>query len=322
MKGKTIRIFLTDGTSTGILTAEIMNWTGKVLVASRADLGLLGKREEAKRTGVYLLVGPDPEESGKDRLYIGEGDNVIHRLSHHARDENKDFWSKAVLIISKDSNLTKAHVRYLESRLIKTAQLAGRANLTNGTAPPQPNLPESDQADMEYFIDQIQMVLPVLGFSYLQSKPRLETVTPAAVEMDSDSEPETENQEAVHKPISPVFELRKVGVYARAREVEGEFIVLKGSTARKQGVPSWKTYRKLRDSLVSQSKIVLSESDPNFLAFVDDTAFASPSAAASVVLGRSANGRKSWKIEGTGKMYRDWYNETLQDAEGGDEEQK
>lgn len=175
MKGKTIRIFLTDGTATGILTAEIMNWTGKVLVAPRADLGLLGKREEARRTGVYFLVGPDPEQAGKDRLYIGEGDNVIHRLSHHAKDEAKDFWSKAVLVISKDANLTKAHVRYLESRLIRTAQSVGRASLTNGTAPPLPSLPESDQADMEYFLDQVQMVLPVLGFPYLQSKPRVTT---------------------------------------------------------------------------------------------------------------------------------------------------
>lgn len=52
MKGKTIRIYLVDGEPTGILTAEIINWTGKVLVAPRSQLADLAKRPEVKRTGV------------------------------------------------------------------------------------------------------------------------------------------------------------------------------------------------------------------------------------------------------------------------------
>lgn len=106
-----------------------------------------------------------------------------------------------------------------------------------------------------------------------------------------------------------------MGVVARAREVEGEFIVFKGSTARKEGVPSWKNYKRLRERLVGQGQMVVSEKNPNLLVFAEDVAFASPSAGAAVVLGRAANGRKAWKIEGSGKMYRDWFNEILKDAD-------
>jgi hypothetical protein len=80
MKGKTIRIYLVDGEPTGILTAEISNWTGKVLVAPRSQLADLAKRPEVKRTGVYFLVGPDPENPLRDKVYIGEGDNLLTRL--------------------------------------------------------------------------------------------------------------------------------------------------------------------------------------------------------------------------------------------------
>jgi hypothetical protein len=129
MTGRTIRIYLVDGVPTEILTAEIMNWTGKVIVSPRSQLDQLASRPEAKRTGVYLLIGPDPENTARDLVYVGEGDNVLNRLLKHNKDEEKDFWSQTVLIISKDDNLTKSHVRFLESRLIDLAKKANRAGL-------------------------------------------------------------------------------------------------------------------------------------------------------------------------------------------------
>ena len=81
MNGKTIRIHLVNGSQSDILTAEIINWTGKVIVAPRAMLADLAKREEVKRTGVYCLLGPDPENPTRDSIYIGEGDNVFKRLN-------------------------------------------------------------------------------------------------------------------------------------------------------------------------------------------------------------------------------------------------
>jgi hypothetical protein len=94
--GKTIRIFLADGEPSGILLAEISKWTGKVLVAPRSQLDQLSKREEVRRTGVYLLVGPDPDDPSRARAYIGEGDNVHKRLLRHNKNEAKDFWERGV----------------------------------------------------------------------------------------------------------------------------------------------------------------------------------------------------------------------------------
>jgi hypothetical protein len=144
--GKSIRLYLADGTPGGLLTAEIMNWTGHVVAAPRSELAGLLKRPEASRTGVYLLLGDDPESLGGSLAYIGEGDDVGKRLYQHARAEDlggKDFWDRAVVLTSKDANLTKAHARYLESRFITLAMQARRSLLVNGTAPAPLPLPEA-----------------------------------------------------------------------------------------------------------------------------------------------------------------------------------
>lgn len=153
MTGKQVRLFLVEGTSGGLTTAEIMNWTGHVVAAPRSELAALLKWDEVSRTGVYLLLGDDPETPGHVVAYIGEADDVAKRLYQHARDEAKDFWNRAVVLTSKDTNLTKAHARYLESRLIAIATRAGRARLINGTAPNIIGLPRADVSDMEYFIE-------------------------------------------------------------------------------------------------------------------------------------------------------------------------
>jgi hypothetical protein len=100
--------------------------------------------------------GDDEAAVGNTRCYIGEADLVADRLRHHQRD--KDFWDRVVVITSKDANLTKAHGRYLESRLIELAKRAGRVSLDNGTGPTVPALPEADASDMDYFLSQLQIV--------------------------------------------------------------------------------------------------------------------------------------------------------------------
>lgn len=171
MSGKQIKLFLVDGTPGGLTTAEITNWTGHVLSGRRSDLADLLKRDEAQRTGVYLLLGDDEAAIGDTRCYIGEADVVADRLRYHNRDVNKDYWDRVVLVTSKDTNLTKSHGRYLESRLISLATQAGRVSLENGTAPPVPALPEADASDMDYFLSQLQIVLPVLGVNAIRVRP-------------------------------------------------------------------------------------------------------------------------------------------------------
>ena len=291
MKGKTILMYLADGEPTGLLVAEIRNWTGKVLVAPRSQLDQLSKREEVRRTGVYLLVGPDPDDPSRQLVYVGESDNVLKRLLSHNRKDAKDFWERTVVIVSKDENLTKSHVRYLESRLIKMAQDARRANLTNDTAPEPASLPEPDVADMEFFLDQVQMILPVLGFDFTQPRPGVGAREGAASE-------------------SPVFELSKVGAVATAQEIDGQFVVFAGSTARKKGVPSWQSYKALREKLVADGSLVDSD-DPACLVFAENVAFNSPSAAASAVMARASNGRANWAIKSMGQSYGDWQDAKL-----------
>ena len=97
--GKSVRLFLADGTPGGLVTAETMNWTGHVIAAPRSDLGTLLKRPETSRTGVYVLLGDDPDASGGTLAYVGEGDDVGKRIAAHHREEGsggKDFWDRVL----------------------------------------------------------------------------------------------------------------------------------------------------------------------------------------------------------------------------------
>lgn len=308
--GKSIRLFLADGSPGGLLTAEIMNWTGHVVAAPRSDLAALLKRPEASRTGIYILLGDDPNSLGGTIAYIGEGDDVSKRLYQHARPEDqggKDFWDRAIILTSKDTNLTKAHARYLESRLIALAQQANRAVLVNGTAPPPLPLPEADVSDMEYFISQAKIILPVLGVNLLRAP-----LTQAAA---APGEHDGPIMTAILSQRSPTFELvlKKSGIIATAQEIDGEFTVFAGSTARKdwQGVDDG--YKRLREKLEEDGTLTLSN-DGKCRAFTRNQVFASPSAAAAVVAGRSANGRVEWKVQGSTTSYGSWQSEGVDRA--------
>src|SRR5260370_15430042 len=134
-RGRTLKLYLVDGTPSGVITAELGVSSVQAAVASRTALPELIRREEATRTGIYLLVGPDPDLPSRQLVYVGEGDQVKTRLAAHDADETKEFFTRAVLIVSKDENLTKAHGRYLESRLNAAIRAARRTKLGNGTQP-------------------------------------------------------------------------------------------------------------------------------------------------------------------------------------------
>lgn len=294
MRGKTIKLYLVDGVPDGMKTAEIMNWSGKVLVAPRAELAKLAQREEAKRTGAYLLVGPDPDTPLRPRVYIGESDNVLTRLGQHDKDAANEFCTQVVLLISKDANLTKAHARYLEHQLIRLATMSGRAAVANGNVGSPVSLPESDVADMESFLEHVQMILPVLGFDFTQ--PKVDVA--AAITSGASGS------------VSPVFALTAAGASGRMRQIGSNFVLLRGSTARKDGVNAWTSYKSLRDELVKEGKLVPSSTDSALYEAAEDIAFQSPSAAAAVVAARNMNGRQTWKVEGTGETYEAWYVKT------------
>lgn len=303
-KGRTLKLFLVDGVPQGLLTAEIMNWTGHVITGSRGKLAELVQRPEAKRAGVYLLAGPDSGTGVGTNIYLGETDDVAARLKLHNRPEDKggkDFWERVCVITSKDANLTKGHVKYLESRLLTVAQAAGRCVLMNSTDPQYENLPEADRSDMEFFIEQIQTLLPVLGFDYLRAAP----LAPA-LRMSGDA------PLVLQQPSSPIFvgDIRRHEITARAQEIEGEFVVLQGSKARLQWEGVAGTYTLLFKELV-EAGVLAPTPDGRLNVFTKNYAFSSPSAAAAVVAGRSANGRTHWIVEGTGKTYAEWQEEQV-----------
>lgn len=293
-RGRTLKLYLTDGTPSGVITAELGISSLRAAVASRTTLPELIRRDEANRTGIYLLVGPDPNLPGRELVYVGEGDQVKTRLVSHDADESKDFFTRVVLIVSKDENLTKAHGRYLESRIIAAIRKAGRAKLTNQTEPPFKGLPEAEIADMERVLDEIEVLLPVLGFDVLRSAGH-----EAGVE---------DHQKQVGTVLFPqatfVAEIKK----AKGRAVErgGEFVVLAGSTANRtesKGIPE--SVREKRKALI-EAGVLVPDDDVELLRFAQDASFGSPSGASAAIAGRSDNGKLTWRVEGHGANYAMW----------------
>jgi hypothetical protein len=162
MSSATIKIFLVHGDPKRLRTAELSNWTGKAVAGPRSEIEGVMEREEAGSTGVYFLTGNDPE-SGKPALYVDEAENIRDRVKAHL---GKDLWNQIVYFISKDENLTKAHIRYLEGKLIEKARQANRTLVINGQSS-RAKLPESDREDMEVFLEKIHQLLPVLGVELL-----------------------------------------------------------------------------------------------------------------------------------------------------------
>jgi hypothetical protein len=263
--GFSVRIFIPSGEPEGLRFVEKSNWTGQGLVFPRPLFAESRLRPELKRTGVYILWGPG--ESGQlPRVYVGEGDGVLSRLEQHAR--SKDFWTHAAVFTSKDQNLNKAHVQYLEARLVALAAEAKRCELDNGNVPQLPALSEPDVVDAESFLADLLLCLPLVGVSLFEKA-------------------------KVTKPKTGDLLLKAKGIDARGIDSPEGFVVRAGSTVVKAEVPSIHDYlAALRRTLVKTG--VLVDAGEMFRLSQDYT-FNSPSTAAGVLLGRSANGRIEWK---------------------------
>lgn len=264
--GTSIRIFLANGEADGVWVVEKSNWTGKALMAPRTRYKDLRSREDLDGPGVYLLVGPTDSGVPATRIYIGETDDLPGRLDDHNR--TKDFWNRAIVFTSKDANLNKAHVRHLEGRLIALARAANRSELENGTVGSMPPLSEPDTAEAETFLAEMLLIYPVLGVQAFQK---------------ADEQPSSTTE----------LHLTGKGTDARGTETPDGFVVLAGSLARPDAVPSIHAYgAQLRAALIESGRLV---KDGEHLRLTEDYVFSSPSTAAMVMLGRTSNGRLEWK---------------------------
>lgn len=268
--GKTIKLFLLDADPDGRIVCELSNWTGKAYRIPRGKVKDCSDRDELKSTAVYLLFGRAESSTSKPKVYIGEAENVYSRLVQHVSE--KEFWNESVVFISKDENLNKAHIKYLESRLYEIALSASRYEIQNGNTPTKSSISEPDQAEMEEFIEYIKMLINTLGFKVFEPIVKEDIAN-------------TESEELYIKAAR--------GANAVGKRVSDGFVVFKNSEIALDTVPSFpRGFNTLREELLENELI---KENNGKLLFVYDYLFSSPSAAAAVVMGRSANGLIEWK---------------------------
>lgn len=288
MVGKSIRVYLSDGDVSGIRHAEIVNWTGQALAFSRNSLAELKEWQEVRRQGVYFLLGID-ETSGRDLVYIGEAEVVAERLPQHVA---KDFWSECIAFTSKDENLTKSHIKYLESKLVALARAAGRYLITNSAMPTESALPRADRDAMDEFARNIGILLGVLGHRVLDP-----VLSEKAIRGDGEL-PRTHDSRIDTDPI-PIprretqFVLKSGAAEARAvREPDALVVLAESRAAKEVGSSLSLGYRAIRERLISAGALV---DGGDCLLFARNHPFPSPSQAAAILVGYMVNGRHIWK---------------------------
>lgn len=264
--GKSIELFLVNGTAESLITAELSNWNGKAIKIPRTEVAACN-RDDIKGVGVYFLICQ--EDDGTDSVYIGEAENVLDRLNQHLRDyqsgKEKYYWNTAVIFVGRDLN--KALIRYLENRFVEIAKECGRYMILTKSTYRNTVLKEAQIASMEEFIDNVKILINTLGYKVLVPVPKATDDT--------------------------VYLFCKgSGASAKGFVSTGGFTVLEGSTVSDNITPSLKsrgkTYYNLRNALVKEG-IIANQ------AFTRDYEFNAPSAASAVVLGHTSNGNVDWK---------------------------
>lgn len=261
--GKSISLFLIDGIPDGVTACELSNWTGKGYKIPRNSLKDVSNRSDLKKPGVYFLIGHN--EDDKETVYIGESEDVFKRLYQH---QEKDFWTEALVFISKDENLNKAHIKYLEFSLHDEAVEANRYKIFNSNVPTKPAISEAEIAVMSEFSTNLKLLVGALGFRIFENL----------------TKPLTSKQDKY------LIDAARGAVATGIMTTEG-FVVFKGSKIASTEVPSMpESFKKKRAQIISENVVIDFE-------FTQDYLFSSPSTAAAVVMGRSANGLKEWKLK-------------------------
>ena len=264
--GKTIEMFLVEGMADGLVTAELSNWNGKAIRIPRTEVDAC-QRDDIQGVGVYLLFCKD--DNGADSVYIGEAENILKRLRQHLTDYKNDkeqyYWSTAVCFVGTDLN--KALIRYLEWRLVDKTKKCGRYAVLTKATYGSTVLKESQVASMEEFLDNVEVLLSALGFRVLVPVKKATTKTKVLTCDGNNS-------------------------HAKGFVSSAGFTVMSGSKVSDHTAahftPSKHKYAALRANLEIDGTIVNG-------AFTKDYEFSAPSAASSVVLGRSSSGGKEWK---------------------------
>lgn len=295
MTGFSIRVFLPDGEPDGLRLVDKSHWTGRGLMTRRDRLSEDIKRDEFKRSGVYVLLGPGEEGLSASRIYIGEGNVVSDRIREHV--QKKDFWNELVLFTKKDDSLDKADISHLEAELLKLTKQAGRAELDNTQMSEPPSPTEAKSADIESFLQDMLVIFRLLGIDAFDPIRKLSESPGSDIESES-------------------YMCTLKGVEGYGTRTRNGFLVQEGSRGNATDRPSISKIVKDRRKRLLDDGIV--EKDGKDLIFQKDYEFQSPSAAASALYGGSANGRTAWKLitEGEpGKSLKEIEAEQLEEIE-------
>ncbi|MFZ5502671.1 MAG: GIY-YIG nuclease family protein [Pseudomonadota bacterium] len=285
MRPFSIKIFVPSGDPEGVRVVSRDDWPGKAVVFPRELLGEVKGRREYQQPGVYLL-------SGGKKLYIGEGDPLGDRLSDHAR--RKSFWKKAVFFTAEGGRLNKAHVQFLESKLVSLAKSAGLAELDNENQPMPPALSEEEYASAENFLREILLMLPLLGFWQFDDDHQEE----AEAEIQEEAQQEISNKRSGKRaglysslPRGMRFHFRGAGNLNATLELADSGVVIKAGS---EAVLEPKQHFEIHGASYAAKRREIIESgvlkpSKNGYEFSQDQFFSSASAAASVIAGQNQN---------------------------------
>ena len=258
--GKTVTTYLIDGDPKGTRYAFIKNKICQMFVIPRSNLDYLNQQEMLHKPSFYILLGED--DSLKPLAYIGETENFKERVKDH--DIKKSFWQSALVFVSKDADMTKADVQYLEHKAINIAKSANTYILNeNKQIPKAPNLPEYQRDAMDEFFEDIQFLASFIGCNIF------EIIKP----------------QEVH-----IFYTKGRGCDAKGFYNSNGFTVLKDSVISPTSVPSFKWHEK-RNKMLNEYTL---KKDGKYI-MISDVSFKSPSTAADFCLGSSNNGWLVWK---------------------------
>ena len=286
--GKSLKIFLMDGSPNGRWMCELSNWTGKAYKVPRTSYKKILGRDELRNPSVYFLFGYD-DDKGRPLVYIGETEDAIQRLGEHIKNENKDYWVEAIIFISKDDHLNKAHIKYLESRFYEITKEVDRYEVMNSIQPKKSTVSEAEQSEMEEFIDNARLVVGALGHKVFEPLiPVVETV-------------KTVDDGAIGDYL---YLKTNKGLSATGLVAPDGFIVLKDSTINNSF-----SEKSLSGNIIKLRKQYLNDGTVVENTFSKDVLFSSPSAAADFIFGYSASGPRSWK-NSEGKSLKEINEET------------
>ncbi len=276
-RGKSINLFLMDGTATGRMKCTLANWTGVAYKIPRTELEKCRERDDLKQSGVYFLFGVS-DQTGDNIAYIGQagarknGEGILYRLQEHKRNPDKDYWTEAVVFTTSNNSFGPTEISYLENRFCKMALEANRYDIKNGNDPTPGNITEEKESELEEFIDYAKIVMGTLGHKIFEA-------------IDATL---SQTTHLVSKGEEPALYLHTGKANATGKRTSDGFVIYAGSMVSLSPTKSCPdTILKLREKLAD--KIDVSG------AVKENLLLSSPSSAAAFVTYASANGNIMWK---------------------------